>query len=223
MKKLRVLSLIATLALPIIANAEDESFTFNIPNTTLSSVLNDSFNLSAFDPSLGTLTGVALTLNLAATASPTVLNFSGGAASFTVSTVFPTTLTGPDGTSISATTASGSLSGAVNPVQFSLTTVSGLEVDQSVSASAPAPHFASYEGTTPLAFNLVAPSGAGFSTSGVETSGTATLDFGGNGSVGGSVSVDYTYTAAVPEPSSWALGLIAIGGLFYLRRRALRA
>ena len=29
--------------------------------------------------------------------------------------------------------------------------------------------------------------------------------------------------AAAPEPSSWAIGLVALGGAFYLRRRALRA
>jgi hypothetical protein len=221
--KIHLLTLIAAVALPIVAKAQNESFTYNIPATSLSTVLNDSFNLNAFDPSLGTLTGVTITLDLQATASPQVINTSGGAGSFTVSSYFPTTLTGPHGSSVSATTASGLLSGTANTGVFSITPVPGSEVDQSVDTVVPTGNLSSYEGTNPLTFTLVAPSGAGFTTSGTETTGTATLAYGGGGSIdGGTATVDYTYTVAAPEPSSWVLGFIAIGTLFFLRRRVTR-
>lgn len=222
MKKLLLLTLIATVALPVIAKADDETFTYNLPTTSLDTVLDDSFDLSAFNPILGTLTGVKLTLQLAGTAIPQVLNFSGGAGSFSVSSYFPTTLTGPDGTTVSATTSSGLLSGVVDTGAFSFTPAPGPEVDQTVDSVVPGANFSSYEGAGTLAFELVAPSGAGFTTSGTETSGSAVLAYGGGGSLGAIVSVDYTFTdtVATPEPSAWALGLIVVSLFGILRMRS---
>jgi hypothetical protein len=203
--------------------ARSQAHTSDIPATSLSSGnLNDSFSLSAFDPSLGTLTGVTITLNLDAVATPEIFNVTGGAGSETVSTSFATTLTGPDGTLVSATTASGPVTGAANTTALSITPLPSTAVTQTVSASAS--NLSSYEGTGSLTFDLIAPASPGFTDSGTQLTGPATLAAGGTGSIYGdsTATVSYTFEAAL-EPSSWALGLIALGGMFVLRRRALRA
>lgn len=46
-----------------------------------------------------------------------------------------------------------------------------------------------------------------------------TLAFTGTGSVGGSREIRFT-TAPVPEPATGLLGLLAVGGLAFRRRRA---
>ncbi len=219
MKPIYILTAIAALTLPLSLKAQVESFSYTISSSTLTD--SDSFSLAAFNPDMGTLTGVTLTLNLDSTATVEGINVSGGAASFTGSVTFGTTLTGPDGTTLTATTVSGVLSGTAETGALSITPLSGPEVEQTVSASVPLGNLSSYVGTTPVNFTLLAPSGAGFTSSGSQLSGSGLFAIGGTGAVnGGSVTVDYTYSA--PEPSTWALLFGGLGLLAFWRSKTRR-
>ena len=213
--KYLVASMVAISALVSHASADTESFTYTQPQTDLgSTALNANFTLTAFDPSLGTLTGVSLTFLLDGTASPQILNLAGGAASYSnVKTSFNTAVTAPDGAILSLNTSSLLLSGSLNTPQFTVTTLASSPVSSGVLLNINSGHLASYEGTTPLTFSIVAPVSPGFTSQGTQTAGT--LGFGGTGSVSGTVTVEYIYTAAVPEPSTWVLMLAGLGVLVW--------
>lgn len=218
-KSLGALAALMLISAP--AFADTESFSFNLAQTALtsSSTLNDSFTLGAFDPSLGTLTGVELVLNLTTTASPQIINLGGGAASYTnTTTSFFTTFSGPDSSAVSLKSISATDAGSLNTPAFTITTLTGTPVSSSANTSVVAANFGAYKGTTPLSFTLVAPGQTQFSSGGTVTSGS--LAFGGSGSVGGTALVEYTF-AATPEPSAWALGVICVA-LFASLRFCLR-
>jgi hypothetical protein len=196
------------IATPAFANTESFSFDLSQTALTASSAVNDSFTLGAFDPSLGTLTGVTLVMDLTTTASPQVINLSGGPGTYAnTTTSFFSTFTGPDGTAASYKAVSLIDAGSVSGAQLTTTTLTGTPVDSSTSTSVIPANFSSYEGTNPLSFTLVAPGTSQFTSGGTATSGV--LAFGGSGSVGGTAFVEYTF-AATPEPSTWALGIICM-------------
>jgi hypothetical protein len=184
-----------------------------------------SFNLTGFNPALGTLTNVTITTATTGTASLTVYNFSQTAQSFTNGTaLFNFAVTDPTGNSFStygaASIASGSV-GAAPSGGFNSATFSGLPISGTNTEVISASNFAAFESASvPLNFAANVPGGT---FGGTDTSG-GTIAFGGTGSVGATVTVTYTFSPfAVPEPSSavmLGLGLAALGGVTLRRRSA---
>jgi hypothetical protein len=177
-------------------------------------------SLPEFDTSLGSLTGIQVTLNTTGLLEAEVENV-GAAASFTSAAASgPITVSGPDGAAASVTPPTASFSGSIgsgtpsSPV-FTFgpqTSLAGAGVSQ-----VPASDFAAYEasGGGSLDFPLNAVFNGSFSGNGVSS-----LSFTGNASVYGSVEVDYTYSAAVPEPEDLlSLGLLCFGAFAGLRHR----
>ncbi|HXC99988.1 MAG TPA: choice-of-anchor E domain-containing protein [Verrucomicrobiae bacterium] len=179
----------------------------------------DTVNLSfnKFDPSLGTLTDIILTLSSVDTVQSVVFDPNGGGNGYTAASVSGgmETVNALNGLSTStASLAAGPFAG----VTTGANTIAGSST-QTLSASThvlPA-DFSSYTG------------GAGTFDVSVVT-GTATssgsylgneLFFGWNANSYGSVEIDYDF-AAVPEPGTWFAGLSVLGvcGVSLLRRKS---
>jgi hypothetical protein len=193
--------------------------TFDLTDSPIS--LNGEFAVTGFDTSLGTLTGITLDFNIAASANVSILNEGSTPGSFTnASASFSYSLNGPDGSAlltavpVSATVASGTANaGPLVITNFPVNTVSS-PVDLTLSSG-----FSSYETADPE-FTFSAPNG----TYGGTTANPNVL-FGGDASVTPTGTISYTYTVnAVPEPSSWAMGILCVGvftGLRFLARRTI--
>jgi hypothetical protein len=169
----------------------------------------DTFTLPKFDTSLGTLTGVTLTLAIHGTAEVDVTNPSQSVAMpFSDATAtLPVTGTGPDGSFIPLSLSAGPLSGTAPP--GATTGFPGTATDMSNSISIAPANFSFYEGLGSLSasFSTAADNGtfSGSAASGVSFTGSAT--------VGGQLTVTYSFTAATPEPSSIVLAGLGVVGL----------
>jgi len=197
--------------------ADTESFLYILPSTSTGTTT--AFTLPGFNPSLGTLTGVTLTLDLSTISAPFVYNPDGSSASFTNASVsFTTTVNAPDGADISILSQSNNYSGTAIPGGnlLSPATTKILSGTDDVSPS----NFSLYTSSSPLDFTV----GALTQTS-AGTSSDVHLLFGGSSSLSGDFTVEYDYTPsteAVPEPSTYALLLAGMTGLvFFARRRRL--
>jgi hypothetical protein len=181
--------------------------------STQTANFSDSFALPLFNPSLGTLTSVQLTLT--STLSPVAQVFhitSTLSDSFSNATTLETiNFTGPDGTVVPVSASSGSFNGTglgsgvssyPGPVATGVTN----------TVSVPSANYPSYEGVGNATFTFAS---APFLSSG-SSSPEAVFFFGGAGSADGDATVTYTYTPT-PEPAS--LGLLTAAGLLAVRRR----
>lgn len=212
-------SILGALALLLFCdNAMAATETFDLTGSPISS-LNGDFAVTGFDTSLGTLTGITLDFNIAASANVSILNEGSTPGSFTnASASFSYSLTGPDGSAlltavpVSATVASGT----ANAGPFVITNYPVNTVNSPVALTLSS-GFSSYETADPE-FTLSGPNG----TYGGTTANPNVL-FGGNASAIPTGSISYTYTVnAVPEPSSWATGLVCMGAFAFLRFRFTR-
>ncbi len=171
---------------------------------------------NTFDTSLGTLTSVTVTVTETGTVTSSVTNIGTAASSFTnASSTGTVTVTGPDGTttstSLSTTPASGPIAGSSGSVLVGTTTGTA----SPATISVPTADFSSYE--TPPASLTYTITAAGTVTS-TGTSPSGDVFFGGGATVSGNVEVVYNYTSTVPEPASFAMLALGMGGIFAVRR-----
>ncbi|PPQ27066.1 choice-of-anchor E domain-containing protein [Rhodopila globiformis] len=210
--------LIAMTALAAVAAnpafAATESFSHTTPIQTVP--FTDNFTLTAFDTSLGTLTGIEITLTTNSTAIVDVLNNTGAAQSFTDATSsVPVTATGPAGVIMSQSLVAGPFNGNAAP---GTDPFPGNAANATSSVSVAAADFATYEATTSgvsLDFSVATGNGSyhGTAISGVF--------FGGSANVGGTTTITYTYTPSTPMPEPMNLMILGAGmaGLGFVRRR----
>ncbi|MGD0886691.1 MAG: choice-of-anchor E domain-containing protein [Thermodesulfovibrionales bacterium] len=191
-------------------SSDTQSFSFNGSTTPYSLSLN-SFNIA-----LGTLTDISLTLVTNITPQVQLINFTSSSQNFTnAESTTPFTLTGPGSTVVNATASTGLINGTAVAPQYNISTFSGPTVQQTQTIDIASAIWNQYEGTGSLAFQAaIGP----FTSSASFTPGT--LAVGGNGSVNGDVTIDYTYTA-VPTPIPAAVYLFGSGllGLVGIRRK----
>jgi hypothetical protein len=179
------------------------------------STVNLAFN--KFDPSLGTLTDIILTLSSVDTVQSVVFDPNGGGNGYTAASVSGgmETVNALGGLSTSTTSlAAGPFAG----VTTGANTIAGSST-QTLSSSAhvlPA-NFSSYTGGTG---NFDVSVVTGTATSSGSPVGNE-LFFGWNANSYGSVEIDYDYIAA-PEPGTWFAGLSVLGvcGVSLLRRKS---
>ncbi len=222
LKTLAKLGLAALAVATISGGAFAQSQTINFGPYTNSLV--HSFNYAKFDPSLGTLTEVTETLLVNGTLTARVIDGNGGGDHYSNFAIDSSATASITSTALTATS-------SVSSATFAgvTTTVINPETPTVVSNSS----------TTHLFSGLSGFIGPGTVTDGLSVSlgSVATLSgndidnvglgFGGTQSLGGSVTIVYTYTPAVahtPEPGSVALllagGTTAFAGL--RRRRSLK-
>lgn len=188
--------------------------TFSSPPTPVA--WSTTYDANQFNPSLGTLTSVEIEVSSNIVASVDVYNFSGSPQSFTKATAsIPITLTGPASLSLSATGGTADLAGSAAPFPSS-NTFPGVPTTASTSTTltssgALAPYIGT--GVSTLVFDFNAGNGT---YSGTAVSG---VFFGGSATANATVDVIYTYTAAIPEPSSVILAGIGIVGVAVFGRR----
>ena len=217
---LRKFSLLAAFAFAVLGQSAQAAFISQVqsygPSTT---PFADPLTFNSFDPTLGTLTGVTIKLTENGTVTANVINLSPGTSSFTnANSTGTVSVTGPDATTVAAsfTTAgfSGTVSGIGTTMQVGATTGSA-----TTTTSVASSNFVSYEGASPLNYTIFA-NGSVMSTG---TSASGAVAFYGTASLSGTVEIDYTYTAAVPEPASFAMVALGLGGLAVVRRVRRRA
>ena len=180
----------------------------------------DNFTLQEFDTTLGTLTGITITLSDTATAEVDVFNSTSTAQGFTNATAsIPLNLTGPASVSVNTTAVAGPIAGTANP---GVNAFPGIPGTGSGSTNVASANFGSYEGvgTTFASFSVASSTGnfSGTSVPGVF--------FGGSATVGAVTTITYTYTPSTgtPEPSTMALlGSSLLGVGFIARKRVKKA
>ena len=205
-------ALVASAARP--GQASSLIYTATIPAQTAPFVTN--FTLPQFDASLGTLTGITLSVTADSANVIQIGNLNAAPEPFTNATAaLPLLLTGPTGTLVTATPVAGPIDGVANP---GLNNFGGLSSTDAATLTVPSSAFASYTGTGSSTAQFTATVGAG-TYSGTGNPGVL---FGGSAVVSGAATLTYIFiSAAAPEPGSMAL--VAFGllpGFALLRRRA---
>lgn len=194
-------------------------FTNSVPFT-------QTFDVAKFDPSLGTLVGISMTLETSGSATVKILNETLQNQGFTAATArLPLLITGPDGSFVEFVTTAGPASGTITAAPFAggsmVLSIPGPVITGASNATVPEANFASYigPGGSTMSFNAAA---TGFYSGSSDIADT--LWFSGSGRVGGTFTIAYEYiTTDVPEPVTMALfgsGLLIMG--FLGRKRFIR-
>ena len=172
-----------------------------------------TLQLPAFNETLGTLTSVKLELDLNATITPTIFAFEAGdvGTAFAGSTVTVEGPTGPPPLLVVTYTSA---------PETITSTGDGETTGANVTTSA-----GSFEmiNTGWVSYESLAPEELNFSlTDNGTTAGGSTISgetFGGGSTTySGTLDITYTYIAAAPEPSTWALLIGGLGMLAFVRR-----
>jgi hypothetical protein len=181
-----------------------------------------TFSVQKFDASLGSLTGITLSLTSSIVGQLDVFNVLSTAQSFTnASAAIPVTVTAmtPDTTTVSANAVATVATGIANP---GANAFPGLTASATGSSSVALSNWAYYIGLGASTASFTATTPGGLYT------GTAApgVFFGGSGTADGLFKIRYDYlptTSTVPLPDSGAMLLLALAGTgLYLRgkRRA---
>lgn len=223
------LGLVASLAMPALAETvlQDKPYTVVGTSGSASSL---GLTWDKFDPSLGTLTGVSLSINGTASGSVSVENTDVDAISLfdffnRVRLTFSGTGSKPGSQTTNNTALVSSPLIPTSPGTYSL----GGGSTQSFTLD-PASQALSGLSNNLDAFLAYFTGPGSFSTSltqlpaiGSSNSGFTTVDNSGLSS-GGAVSITYTYTPVpVPEPSTYALAAVGLGLAGFVRARRRRA
>jgi hypothetical protein len=217
---LRTLSIVAlgvaslAIARPASAGYQTETVTatFGTPTQLQTYFSTNSTAFALFNPNLGTLESVSISLSSTSTVASGVVNTSMVSSSnFTVSAIDQVTVTGLNGTTQAmASLASNQVSGTINPNS----TLSGLGAVTGTTTSGPVnqPDLSDYIGTGTAMF-----SASGKTTvTGVVTGGPVNPNVGFVGSTlfSGSIIVTYSFSpsTSVPEPASVVMLVIGLGG-----------
>jgi len=208
---------------------QSETFTVNYASSGAPYVVPSSgtniytFGLPQFNPALGVLQDVVLTLTSQDQANVVLYNTSGvsqgySGASATVPVAVNLSLAGL------GTLTTNSVSYASGLVGPGLTTLAGnvATVTKSLTLNA---SLLAYEGTGNLAFTVGVPAEVGHYSVTATGPNSSSLFVGGSASTYGSVTVEYDYASAspVPEPGTMALGALAgLAGVLFRRRVAAR-
>jgi hypothetical protein len=173
---------------------------------------------SQFNPSMGTLVSVEITMTSDITGFVSVVNINPVSEAFTNATSsVPVGLTGPAGLALGVTATTSAQSGTVAanttnpPLNLPGNTVIASESTTITSALGLAPYIGTGTNNLPFVFSAGTGTYGGSAVFGVFFGGTATAD--------ANIKVIYTYnTPAVPEPSSMALLGIGMAGFLGFRR-----
>ena len=209
----------AGATMPTGAAVESFSVDYGSPALTLADGDSENLALSDFDPSLGILTGVTITLvsndsikskviNVNMTSSSSQ-NYSGATATL------PVTVTTLDGLTTTANGVAGPFSGSVSGPLGTIATAGTISEIVNTSASVVPGDFVLYEGAAQTFDVNVLVSDGIYSGSSAGNS----VAFFGSGSSYGTVGVTYDYSP-IPEPGTLVAGLGALGycGLRITRR-----
>jgi hypothetical protein len=199
------------------ADVLDYSVSYGTPSAPLIATFSGTYTLPTFNTSLGTLTGVSLTLNSFDVVSGEVFNPIGSAQSYTAeSATLPVMVTALDGLTATATGSASYGAGIANAGPFVITILPGQASAPNASASLSS-GFSDYEGIAGQMFNLTVASEAGSYS--IQNAGS--LGGGGGGTSYGTVQVEYDFTPSpTPEPSTMALaGFGGLATLLVFRRR----
>jgi hypothetical protein len=194
-----------------------ETFSANYGSCASPLTGGDSENviLNDFNPSLGTLMGVTLTLISSDAIESEVINLTAQSQAYSGATAtLPVTITALDGLTTTATGVAGPFSGVTANPEPGTTVAGTSRVTTTTSVNAAGGDFILYEGTGTFAVNVSALDGVYSGSSAGNT-----VAFFGAGDAWGTVEVAYDY-CAVPEPGTLAAGLGLLGycGLSLARR-----
>ncbi|MGA2052577.1 MAG: choice-of-anchor E domain-containing protein [Opitutales bacterium] len=203
------------LALATSAGAQVIIQTFTIPSGT-SVPFSQNFTFNTFNPALGILGNVTLSLSTSITAEIDIFNANATPQPFTNATAtIPVTLTGPGSATVLATAIAGPVSGTASP---GLNAFPGLPASASTTVNVLPTNWGFYENPPSGITGTLNVSAAGGNYNGTPIPG---VFFGGSATAGATVTLEYDYSTAIPEPGATAfLTAGALGGLgLALRRR----
>ena len=216
MKRILALQLLACLA---IWSADANTITSQtLPFAGGEGAFANVLHFTKFDTSLGTLTGVTISMTATGYGTLTVQNTSGNSVSFyNAHADVPVLVEGPDGLTISTTLQSGNFGtpgSRVDAPPNVTTSYNGSSGTLSALGSVLSGNLSLYSGLGGGLFDVTASPGDA-SSSGTETGGGhGYLLFGASETVSGTVKVEFTYTA-VPDGGLTAMllgmGMLALG------------
>ncbi|MGC9944124.1 MAG: choice-of-anchor E domain-containing protein [Verrucomicrobiota bacterium] len=210
-----------TPSLSALAAVESFSVDYGSSASPLADGDSENLALSEFDPSLGTLTGVTITLASNDNIESEVINVHVPSASQNYSgatATLPVTLTALDGLTTTANGVDGPFSGSVSGPLGTIATAGAISTIVNTSANVAPGDFVLYEGAAQtFAVNVLVSDGiySGFSSG-------DSVAFFGSGNSYGTVGVSYDYLP-IPEPGTLAAGLGLLGycGIVMSRRRCV--